>query len=59
MKKVGDELDLEPQIEVINNFLDQKIQHYDEYLQKTKKQESEDVKVFDKIFLEALKEVWG
>lgn len=58
-KKAGDELNLEPRIQIINEFLDKEIQHLDISIQSYTKTEVENVKIFDRIFKDALTEVWG
>lgn len=58
-KKAGVEFDLEPRIQVINDFLEIKIEHIDEYLQSVEKSHIDDINVFDMIFKNALVEVWS
>jgi uncharacterized protein len=58
-KKAGDELSLEPKIEVINEFLDKEISHLETSIIETDKSEPQEEKVFNQIFREALKEVWN
>jgi predicted nucleotidyltransferase len=58
-KKVGEELDTEARILVINEFLEQEIRNIEAYLQSIEKPQVKDVQVFDRIFQDALPEVWG
>jgi predicted nucleotidyltransferase len=58
-KKAGEELDTEPQISVINQFLEAEINNIENYLQTITKPQIEDIQVFDRIFQDALKAVWG
>ncbi len=57
-KMAGDELDYEPKITVINEFLDSRIQYIDEYIKTLNKFVVPDEKVLDALFREALIEVW-
>ena len=57
-KKAGEELDYEPRIEVINEFLKREMQCFEEYIKALDKQKPEDEAFFDEIFRETLKEVW-
>lgn len=56
-KKSGVEFNMEPKIEELNNFLEDKIKYFSEYVDSIKNINKE----FDlnKVFIEALKEVWG
>jgi len=58
-KKAGEELDIEPQITVINEFLEREIEYYSHYARTIKKAQPPDHAVLDKLFRETLKEVWG
>ncbi len=58
-KKSGDEFDLEPCIQVINDFLEQEIININEYIQSVEKSSVEDLKVLDGIFRDVLEEVWS
>lgn len=57
-KKSGEELDYGPQIKAINEFLEEHIQHFDQYLKSIGKKHPAEEAVFDHVFKEALKEVW-
>lgn len=58
-KIIGDELDLEPRIQVINDFLESEMIRLEEYI-KTLTIEIEDpTKKLDDLFRDALNEVWG
>ncbi len=58
-KKAGEELALEPRIQVINDFLDFETKNIEDYLNFVEKVPIEDVKVFDRIFKDALAQVWS
>jgi predicted nucleotidyltransferase len=58
-KKVGDEFNVEPRIEVIHEFLETEIGNIEDYLQSVGKSPAADIKVFDQVFKAALNEVWG
>lgn len=58
-KKAGDELDYGPKIKAINDFLDKQINFYDEYMKIMGKSVYQDEKLFNQVFRDALKEVWG
>lgn len=58
-KMAGEELDYEPRIEVINEFLEEKVRYIDDYIKTLDKLIAPDEKIFDDLFQEALKEVWG
>lgn len=55
-KKSGEELDKDNRIPVINNFLDEKLQHFEEYVKKMRPKEQVEAGslVMDNIFHEAL-----
>lgn len=57
-KRLGDELDIEPRIDIINKFLDDEILYYENYVQKINNSKDLDIEILDTLFLETLKEVW-
>ena len=58
-KKSGDELDFGSHIIVLNQFLEENIQHFDCYLKSVERKEPAEEIIFDEIFIESLKEVWS
>lgn len=58
-KKSGIELDFGSQIIVLNQFLEENIQHFDSYLKSVERKEPAEEIIFDEIFIETLKEVWN
>ena len=57
-KKSGEELDIEPRIDVISNFLEEQMDYYKEYVKHINDKESADISVLDNLFRDTLKEVW-
>jgi predicted nucleotidyltransferase len=57
-KRAGQELDIEPQIKVINDFLEQQLKHFDEVVELIE-QRGTTREMFDDIFRATLSEVWG
>lgn len=57
-KMNGDEMDMEPKIEAINDFLEQLIEHYSLYVGGMEMTEVDEV-VLDGLFREMLAAVWG
>ncbi len=55
-KRSGEELDVEDRIEIINNFLEEKINYFEEYEKKAGKGQYSKVDVLDKLFRNTLKE---
>jgi len=53
----GEELDIEPKIEVINNFLEEQIRYFEAYTQKYSFCKIPDTTKLDQLFRETLKEV--
>ena len=58
-KKSGEELDIEPRIEVISKFLEDEIMYYQSYVKRLDNGKKLDVSILDSLFLKTLKEVWG
>jgi predicted nucleotidyltransferase len=57
-KKSGEELDLEPKITVINDFIHEKIEHFERTAKVLPSTERNLDRQLDELFREALKEVW-
>jgi plastocyanin domain-containing protein len=55
---IGDELDREPKIEVINGFLDSEIIRLKEYAKQLNLKKEDPTSKLNEIFRETLKEVW-
>ena len=58
-KVVGEELDGEPKNEVLNDFLHQKINFYNDYVKSEKQNVKPDSSLLNKLFKKILNEVWG
>jgi uncharacterized protein len=58
-KIAGDELDLAPRINVLNNFIEQKISYYNSYASKIDACKLPESNTLDSVLLEALNEVYG
>lgn len=58
-KKGGDELNIEPRIEAINRFLEDKIEYFNSYVISLDNKESNDTVELDQLFIESLEEVWN
>lgn len=58
-KIVGEELDSGPRIPMINEFIDFNIDHFENYLSSVESVIPKEEQLFNIIFREALKEVWG
>ena len=56
-KKAGDELDMEPRIEIINEFLYERIEHFSVSARKTETMDK-DIAMLDDLFKEMLQKVW-
>lgn len=56
-KKAGDELDSTPKIKELNEFLDQEIRYFEEFVQKIEKPEPANEVIFDKAFRNILENV--
>ncbi|MBV5340257.1 MAG: nucleotidyltransferase domain-containing protein [Deltaproteobacteria bacterium] len=56
-KKAGDELDMEPKIEIINTFLDERIEHFSASAKRTETRDK-DIVLLDDLFREMLQKVW-
>ncbi len=58
-KMDGEELDIEPKIKVINDFLEERIKYFEDYTQKHPFRKTPDTTKLDQLFRNSLKEVWG
>ena len=58
-KMIGDELDLEPRIQVINAFLDREIAHLEAYAKTVSVEIEDPTRKLDELFRLTLKETWG
>ncbi|WP_341281641.1 nucleotidyltransferase domain-containing protein [Paenibacillus sp. FSL H8-0537] len=58
-KKAGIELDLEPKISVINDFLARRIAYYEEVAKQAPASEQKQDQALDELFRSALREIWG
>ncbi len=58
-KKAGDEFDYEPRIDVINQFLHEKINYFEGVASTFIKQQEDSSHVLDELFQQALTEVWS
>lgn len=57
-KKSGEELDIEPRIDVISNFLEEQMEYYKEYVKHVNEKEHADISILNDLFINTLKEVW-
>lgn len=57
-KKLGEELDIEPRIDVISNFLEEQMEYYKEYVKHVDEKEYADISILNDLFRSTLKEVW-
>lgn len=55
-KRTGEELDVESRIGIINTFLEQKLNYFEEYVEKIKPQKRGDDDLLDNLFRDVLKE---
>lgn len=58
-KIAGEELDEEPKIPVLNDFLDKKISYYKDYVKTLEKFQHPETETLNDLFKKTLKEVWG
>lgn len=58
-KMVGQELGEEPQIEIINQFLEEKIAYFNDYVQKLGRSPQPDTDLLNDLFKESLEEAWN
>lgn len=57
-KMAGEELKEEPQIEILNEFLEQKIEFYTNYVEQFSRDEKPPTELLDNLFKETIDEVW-
>ncbi len=57
-KTSGLEIDIEPKSSIIIDFLDSRIEHFEQYLKTVKKDKKSDYNSLNSLFRETLKEVW-
>ncbi|GGE57239.1 nucleotidyltransferase domain-containing protein [Priestia taiwanensis] len=58
-KMIGDELDLEPRVNVINEFVEHEMARLEEYAKSLKVEVKDPTKMLDELFRGTLQEVWG
>lgn len=58
-KKAGEEMDLEPRIDIINEYLNERIQYFNRLVKNYNKTEKPNTKMLNILFQDTLKEVWG
>ncbi|MCK8825740.1 nucleotidyltransferase domain-containing protein [Fuchsiella alkaliacetigena] len=58
-KRAGEELDIEPKIDIINNFLEEQINYYQEYVKDLKDKDKISFLVLNEIFRDTLKKAWN
>ncbi len=58
-KKAGEELDKEPRIEIINQFLEQKINYFTDLTKKMKLNSKPNTNILDNLFRKTLKKTYG
>ena len=56
-KRSGEELDFEDRVEIINDFLEEKINYFEDYKKKMSKRQHSKVDLLDKLFRDTVK-VW-
>lgn len=57
-KKAGEELDIESRIDIINNFLEEQIKHFQEYVKDVENKDRSSLLILNELFRKTLKEVW-
>lgn len=55
----GDELDIEPRIDVINTFVESEFERLEQFIQSLTVQQIDSTNLLDELFRKTLKEVWG
>ena len=58
-KKAGDELNLEPRVDIINEYLNKEIEHLEAYTKGLNLEISDPTMELDRLFISTLKEVWN
>ena len=60
MRKMdGEELDVEPRIGIINDFLEERIAYYEKYVEQYNSKKEPDIEKLNLLFRETLNEVWS
>ena len=54
----GDELDIEPRINVINDFVENEMDRLDDYVKSLKVKQQDPTKILDELFRNTLQEIW-
>lgn len=57
-KLIGDELDIEPRIHIINDFLETEMDRLEEYVKSLSTKANDPTKTLDVLFRNTLQEVW-
>ena len=57
--RIGEELNEEPKIQIINDFLDKKITDYQDYIKSIDKSAQPDTTKLDELFKQTINEVWS
>ena len=57
-KMAGEELNEEPQIKILNDFLEQKIEYYANYVKSLVPGKQPDTAILDEVFKETIHEAW-
>ncbi|MFJ7408505.1 MULTISPECIES: nucleotidyltransferase domain-containing protein [unclassified Lysinibacillus] len=57
-KLIGDELDIEPRIHVINDFVESEMERLEEYVKSLKVEAKDPTKILNELFRNTLQEVW-
>jgi len=57
-KMAGEELNEEPKIEILNDFLDRKIKFYNKYVKSIKKSDPPETERLDTLFKQTIEEAW-
>ena len=58
-KIAGEEFNEEPKIQILNNFLEQKIKFYNHYVNSIKQTDQPDTAILDELFKNTIFEAWG
>ncbi len=58
-KLQGDELDIEPRLKVINDYIENEIKRIEDYIKSLKIETKDSTKLLDELFRDTLKEVWN
>jgi hypothetical protein len=57
-KMAGEELNEEPKIQILNDFLEQKIEYYNNYVKSLGQSEQPDTSRLDELFKQTIYEAW-